>query len=82
MINVGNDSEITINKLAQEVISLTSSKSEIKYLSYKDAYGEGFEDMERRVPGLNLIKDLVGWSPTRNLSTIITDIAAEMKDRA
>jgi UDP-glucose 4-epimerase len=82
VINVGNDSEITINKLAQEVISLTSSKSEIKYLSYKDAYGEGFEDMERRVPGLNLIKDLVGWSPTRNLSTIITDIAAEMKDRA
>jgi UDP-glucose 4-epimerase len=45
---------------------------------YEEAYGAGFEDMERRVPNLDLINALVGWKPQRNLSTIIADISAEM----
>ena len=42
-------------------------------------YGHGFEDMERRVPNIDLIKQLVGWKPRRDLSTIISDISTEMK---
>jgi hypothetical protein len=38
--------------------------------------------MERRVPNIDLIKDLVGWQPRRELSTMIADIAAEMKERS
>jgi hypothetical protein len=34
--------------------------------------------MERRVPNIDLIKQLVGWTPNRNLSTIIKDITDEM----
>lgn len=45
-----------------------------------EAYGDGFEDMERRVPNIGLIKRLVGWEPRRNLSTIISDISVEMKN--
>jgi UDP-glucose 4-epimerase len=45
-----------------------------------EAYGDGFEDMERRVPNIDLIRGLVGWQPKRNLSTIIRDISAEMKN--
>ena len=66
-------------KGAQKIIDETGSKSEIVYIPYADAYGDGFEDMERRVPNIELINELVGWKPTRDLSTIITDISKDMK---
>ena len=75
VINIGNDFEISINDLAKKIIEQTNSKSEIVYVPYEDAYGDGFEDMERRVPNIELIKSLVGWEPKRDLSTMITDIA-------
>ena len=78
VINIGNNFEISINELAQKIIAETDSKSKIVYVPYEEAYGAGFEDMERRVPNLDLINALVGWKPQRNLSTIIADISAEM----
>jgi UDP-glucose 4-epimerase len=79
VVNIGNDFEISINDLAKRIVSETSSKSEIVYVPYKEAYGDGFEDMERRVPDINLINQLVGWRPKRDLSTMIADISVEMK---
>ena len=79
VINIGNDFEISINELARKIIRETGSKSEIVYVPYEEAYGAGFEDMERRVPNIDLIKQLVGWKPQRDLSTMISDISAEMK---
>ena len=79
VINIGNDFEISINGLATKIIDETRSASEIVYIPYEQAYGEGFEDMERRVPNIDLIKQLVGWSPQRDLSSMISDISAEMK---
>ncbi len=80
VINIGNNFEISINELAQKIITETNSKSEIVYVPYEEAYGLGFEDMERRVPNIDLISQLVGWAPQRNLSTIIADISEEMKN--
>ena len=79
VVNIGNDFEISINNLAKQILSDTSSKSEIVYVPYAEAYGDGFEDMERRVPNIDLIKRLVGWYPKRDLKTIIDDISFEMK---
>jgi UDP-glucose 4-epimerase len=79
VINIGNNFEISINGLAKKIIDETGSKSEIVYVPYEEAYGDGFEDMERRVPNIDLIHSLVGWEPKRDLSTIIADISAEMK---
>jgi len=79
VINIGNNVEISINGLAQKIIEETGSKSKIIHIPYQEAYGEGFEDMERRVPNIELINKLVGWVPNRNLSTIIADISAEMR---
>jgi UDP-glucose 4-epimerase len=79
VINIGNNFEISINELAQKIIAETGSKSDVLYVPYEEAYGGGFEDMERRVPNIDLIKQLVGWEPMRDLSTIIRDISAEMK---
>jgi len=79
VINIGNNVEISMNGLAQKIIDETGSKSKIVYVPYEEAYGDGFEDMERRVPNIDLIDELVGWKPKRDLSTIIADISTEMK---
>jgi len=79
VINIGNNFEISINDLAKKIIDETGSKSEIVYVPYAEAYGDGFEDMERRVPNIDLINQLVGWKPQRDLSTMISDISEDMK---
>jgi UDP-glucose 4-epimerase len=71
VINIGNNFEISMNDLAKKIIEETGSKSEIKYIPYSEAYGDGFEDMERRVPNIDLIKSLTGWQPKRDLTQII-----------
>jgi UDP-glucose 4-epimerase len=78
VINIGNDYEISINDLAKKIITETGSKSSVEYVPYEAAYGNGFEDMDRRVPSLTLVQNLVGWHPKRNLSDIISDLASEM----
>jgi UDP-glucose 4-epimerase len=79
VINVGNNFEISINELAEKIIKDNNSKSEIVYVPYEEAYGDGFEDMERRVPNIDLINQLVAWKPQRDLSKMIADISVEMK---
>jgi UDP-glucose 4-epimerase len=79
VINIGNNFEISMNDLAKRIIEETRSKSEIKYIPYSEAYGDGFEDMERRVPNIDLIKSLTGWQPKRDLTQIIMDVAEYLK---
>jgi len=79
VINIGNDFEISINDLAKKIIKETGSRSEIKYIPYSEAYGDGFEDMERRVPNIDLIKSLTGWQPKRDLTQIIKDVAEHLR---
>lgn len=79
VVNIGNNEEISINDLAKKIIEITGSKSKIVYLSYADAYKSGFEDMERRVPNIQRIKKLTGWAPTRNLESIIRDVADHLR---
>lgn len=79
VINMGSDAEVTINALAEKAIELTSSESKIKYVPYAEAYGEGFEDMQRRVPSLEKAKSIIGYQPTRSLDDIINDVADELR---
>ena len=75
VFNVGGSGEITIKELAEKVISTTKSQSVITYTSYADAYPTGFEDIQRRVPDISKIGQAIGWAPTKDLETIIKDIA-------
>lgn len=79
VFNIGNDDEITIEDLAREVIEQTGSSSVIEKVLYEKAYAPGFEDMQRRIPDITKIKRTVGWSPKRDLSIIISDIAEFLK---
>jgi UDP-glucose 4-epimerase len=79
VINVGNDEEISIKALAEKAVKMTGSRSEIGFISYDDAYGEGFEDMQRRVPCLDKARKLVNYQPTRTLDDIINDVAEQFR---
>ena len=63
IVNIGGESEISIISLAQEVKEGLNSSSEIEYISYSQAYDEGFEDMKRRQPDISKIKKLIGFKP-------------------
>jgi len=76
VFNVGNNQQISIMELAKKVIEITGSKSVIEKIAYEKAYPQGFEDMQRRVPDISKIKQVLGWSPEINLDQIIKDIAA------
>lgn len=81
VVNVGSDQEITIRELAQRVRQTTGSSSEIRHIPYEMAYGEGFEDMRRRVPSLKKLRELIGFVPRRSLDQILEDVTADMKQR-
>jgi len=76
VFNVGNNQQISIMDLAKKVIKITGSTSSIEKIAYDKAYPEGFEDMQRRVPDISKIKQVLGWSPEINLDQIIKDVAA------
>jgi len=76
VFNVGNNQQISIIDLAKKVIEITGSKSEVIKIPYSHVYPEGFEDMQRRVPDISKIKQVLGWTPEINLDQIIKDIAA------
>jgi UDP-glucose 4-epimerase len=75
VFNVGGNGEVSIKELAEKVIATTKSQSVITYTPYTDAYPAGFEDIQRRVPDISKIKQAIGWAPTKDLETIIKDIA-------
>ena len=79
VINIGNSEETSIKALAERAVGMTGSTSEIRYIPYEEVYGEGFEDMQRRVPCLDKAKRLLGYEPTRSLEDIINDVAQEFR---
>lgn len=80
VINLGNNEEVSIKGLAEKAIAMTDSQSEIRYIPYEEAYGAGFEDMQRRVPSLEKAKQLIGYQPTRTLEQIINDVAEQFRE--
>jgi UDP-glucose 4-epimerase len=77
--NIGGVGETTITQLAEKIIEQTKSNSTLTYTPYDQAYTAGYEDMQRRVPDINKIKNAIGWSPENTLDSIISDVAAEMR---
>jgi UDP-glucose 4-epimerase len=78
VFNVGGIGETSIKQLADTVVERTNSKSEITYTAYEEAYPVGYEDMQRRVPDIIKIKNVLGWEPEKTLDMIIDDVAKEM----
>jgi UDP-glucose 4-epimerase len=74
VINIGNNEEISINRLAQKVKELAESFSPIVHIPYEKAYAEGFEDMTRRGSDPTLARNLIGFQPRYSLDDILLDV--------
>ncbi len=61
--NLGNPFEISILDLARRVIAVVGTDVGIDHVPYDVAYGEGFEDMQRRVPDIGRVVELTGRRP-------------------
>lgn len=70
--NLGSTEEVSILELARRVKQMTESRSELRLVSYDQAYAKGFEDMRRRVPSTEKIYQLTGWRPTKALDEILS----------
>jgi UDP-glucose 4-epimerase len=74
VFNIGGQDEITIEDLAHRVIAAADSRSKVRYVPYDEAYEEGFEDMQRRVPDTTRVADLVGFAQSIDLDAIIARV--------
>jgi UDP-glucose 4-epimerase len=74
VFNIGSQQETTILELAARVIDITESESDIALIPFEEVYGEGFEDMHRRIPDTTKISRLIGLQQTRSLDAIIADV--------
>jgi UDP-glucose 4-epimerase len=71
-VNIGSDAEVPILDLAKRVVARAGSASQVRMISYAEAWPQGgFEDMRRRLPDTTRLRSLVPWSPRRTLDDII-----------
>ncbi len=75
IFNIGGKEEISIESLAYLVKDLVRSNSPIVYIPYEKAYGDGFEDMRKRVPDISKIRSLIGYDPRYTIEDVILDVA-------
>jgi len=77
--NIGSSEEISIEKLADKIIKMTGSKSQKRFVPYELVYGRPIDDMMRRVPDLERIKETIGWESKTPLDEILQVIADSLK---
>ena len=82
VFNLGSQEEITIEQLAQKIVALAKGNSKIIYVPYDQAYEEGFEDMQRRIPDITKASQLIGFKPTVDLDGILRMVIAEFKEKS
>lgn len=75
-INLGNPGEFTMKKLAELVVEMTDSKSEIKYTG---VFRE--DDPMRRCPDISKAKKILEWEPAVELSEGLQKTIADFHAR-
>ena len=75
-INLGNPSEITINELAERIISLTGSSSRLIRLPLPE------DDPMQRKPDISMAQKVLGWQPTVDLDSGLRNTISDFATRA
>ena len=79
--NIGSNEEVSIEGLADLIIERTASKSGKEYLSYQQAYGRPFDDMQRRLPCLERLEETIGFKPGTSLEKTLDIIIEHFKGK-
>jgi UDP-glucose 4-epimerase len=77
--NIGSTTEISIKDLAQRVIEITGSRSQLIFKKHEEVFGNNFEEPVRRVPSISKISKAIGWQPKKSLDEIILEVAEYIK---
>ncbi len=81
VFNVGGLREITIADLARKIIKMTGSQSTVQLIPYDEVFDKDFEDMQRRVPGIEKINRLIGYRPQTDLDAILKYVIEDKRQR-
>ena len=81
IFNIGGTEEISIFDLANKIIQATGSTSTVELVPYDKAFEKDFEDMQRRVPGIDKIREFIGFEPRTDLDTILEHTIEYMRER-
>jgi UDP-glucuronate decarboxylase len=74
-VNLGNPQERTIKELAQQVVALTGSRSELIYTALP------VDDPVRRKPLIGIAQEQLGWEPRVSLEQGLTATIADFRKR-
>jgi UDP-glucose 4-epimerase len=79
--NLGNsENKCTILELAQHVISISGSNSEIKFVDPKVIYGVLYEEANDKYPDATKANLELGWTPSRSLTKTVSEVINYMKN--
>ncbi|HNS32367.1 MAG TPA: GDP-mannose 4,6-dehydratase [bacterium] len=81
VFNIGSSDEIAIKDLAEKIIDITGSSSNILFVNPTDVYKTGFEDMDRRMPDTSKIKNLIGFRIKNTMDDILKDCIKDMSKK-
>jgi UDP-glucose 4-epimerase len=79
VFNIGGTEEIAIAELAKRIISACGSRSDIRFIPYDEVFGKDFEDMQRRVPSIDKISNLIGFNPRTSMDHILSEVIQSMR---
>jgi UDP-glucose 4-epimerase len=82
VFNVGNPFEVTINELAERIITKCGSSSKVVHMDYETAYGKGFEDMMRRTADITRLREAIDFEIKYDLDAILDDVIAKKRQPA
>ena len=75
VFNIGNPNEMTVGQLAEKIIKLTDSTSEIKYLELPN------DDPKQRKPDITKAKTKLNWEPKVNLDEGLAKTISWVEDQ-
>lgn len=76
IFNIGSDQPVSVIQLAREVVARANPQAGIRHIPYSEAYGQDFEDVQRRVPDVSKLAGLIGRKPECTLGQILDELIA------
>ena len=77
IFNIGHDENcMSILELAERIIECTGSKSEIRFVDPKATYGEKYCEAFDKIPDIQKIKELIGWTPRISMNELLSRLVA------
>ena len=78
IFNIGHPEEVTIVDLANLIININQSGSNITFTPHEEVYGKSFDDPKRRTPDISKIINEINYKPSMPLEEMIKEISIHM----